>query len=651
MSRVINHFYEFGSLRLDITNRLLRRNGVEIPLQPRLIETLIALIENANAPVTRDSLISAVWGETAIEEGGLTRNISMLRRALGEEGQYIVTLPKRGYRFTAEVKESWEDVPDAPTCGRATEFVLERQANLLIRTEEEITDETPVPQSTEKATRAMPLLSRVGRVRWAVSAAVLLVVSVLGYLVATGSIGKLGSSKSMKTLAVLPFRNLAAPGDEEHLGIGVTDVLITRLSNLKAVTVRPTSAVLKYDQQDSLAAGRALGVDAVLEGSIQRVDNRLRVTARLVRVSDQSPLWSGQFDEAAKDLLAVEDGISEQLAEALALRLSEGEKATLAKRYTDNTDAYQLYVKGWYQWNKRNWAGMTDAEYYFRRAIEKDPNFALAYVGLADKMFTAQPVDREAYLAVNKAIELDPNLGEAYATLGFAKMFHGWQWQEAEEDFKRAIALSPGYGTAHQWYASLLAITGRVEEAKAEMRRALEIDPLSANFLADMGQMHYFAHEYEEAESYCRKALEVAPDFTFAHEYLFDIYVKTGRNEDAFEAFIKFNKTFNSDPKYANGAEAYEAALRAQYMQTGMNGLLRQQIDAGLRLDAAAACYHLTRYYALLGDQQKALPWLEKSIENKVFLISFVNADPIYDGLRSEPRYQEILRKMHLPVS
>ena len=166
-----------------------------------------------------------------------------------------------------------------------------------------------------------------------------------------------------------------------------------------------------------------------------------------------------------------------------------------------------------------------------------------------------------------------------------------------------------------------------------------------------MGQMYYFAQEYEEAERYCRKALEVAPDFIFAHKYLFDIYVKTGRNEEAFEAFIKFDKSYSTDPKYANGAAAHEAKLRAQYLQTGMNGLLRQQIDGGMHLDAVAACYHLARYYALLGDQQQALPWLEKAVENKVFLMSFVKADPIFDNLRSEPRYQEILRKMNLPVS
>ncbi len=647
MSRAINHFYEFGSLRLDATNRLLCRNGVEIPLQPRLIETLTALVENANTLVTRDSLISAVWGETAIEEGGLTRNISMLRRTLGEEGRYIETLPKRGYRFTAEVKETWENVPDTPTYDKAAEFVLERQANLLIRAEEEITDDLPTP-TPRQMTRTMPLIHRIGRIRWAVTAAVLLGIA-LGYLAANRISGKVDSTRSMKTLAVLPFRNLGAAGDDEHLGMGITDVLITRLSNLKTVTVRPTSAVLKYDQQqDSLAAGRALGVDAVLEGSIQRVENRLRVTARLVRVSDQSPLWSGQFDEAAKDILAVEDGIAEQLAEALALRLNASEKATLTKRYTDNADAYQLYVKGRYQWNKRNSSGMTDAEYNFRRAIEKDPNFALAYVGLADRLFTLQPAHQEAYSAVYKAIEIDPNLGEAYATLGFVKMFHEWDWQQAEENFKRAIELNPGYGTAHQWYATLLAITGRVEEAKQEMRRALEIDPQSANFLADMGQMHYFAREYEEAETYCRKALEITPDFIFAHQYLFDIYVKTGRNEEAFEAFVKWARSFSADPKYANGWAAYEAKLRAQYLQSGMNGLLRLQIDGEMHMGAVAAYYQIARYYALLGDKQQALPWLEKSVENKVFLLSFVNADPIFDGLRSEPRYQEILRKMNL---
>jgi len=390
--------------------------------------------------------------------------------------------------------------------------------------------------------------------------------------------------------------------------------------------------------------GKLLGVDAVLEGSVYRIQEKIRVTARLMRVSDQSPIWSGQFDDKATDVLVVQNAIAEQVADSLTLNLSAGEKAALTKHYSENQDAYQLYVKGRYYWNKRSWPGMAQADYFFRRAIEKDPEFALAYLGLADRLFTGRD-NAEAYSVLGKALALDPNLGEAYATMGFAQMFHAWDWQKAEESFKRAIELNPGYGTAHQWYATLLAITGRMDEAKQEMRRALEIDPMSANFLADLGQMHYFAHEYEDAESYCRKALEIAPDFLFAHEYLGFIYLKTGREANAFEEYRKRDRSNAFDMAPANDVEREDARVKAQYLQSGMSGFLRQRIDDfGTR--CTGACYVLTKYYALLGDKEQALAGLEKSYEARDFLLPFVNTDPVFDDLRAEPRFQAILHRM-----
>jgi tetratricopeptide (TPR) repeat protein len=286
------------------------------------------------------------------------------------------------------------------------------------------------------------------------------------------------------------------------------------------------------------------------------------------------------------------------------LNLTGSERATLKKRYTDSGEAYQLYVKGRYYWNKRSISGMVEAQFHFRQAIERDPNFALAYVGLADTLLMETP---EASLAVNKAIELDSTLGEAYATLGFAGMFRAWDWTKAEESFKRAIELNPGYGTSHQWYATLLAMTGRAAEAKEEMKRALEIDPLSHNFLADLGQMHYFAREYEEAERYCRKALQVNPDFHFAHEYLADIYTKTGRDDEAFEEHLSASKTFTRDPKYGKDGETGQQSLREVYRKSGMKGFLRNQIQSGVRDSFTGFSYFVAKFYALLGEKQEAL--------------------------------------------
>lgn len=651
MQAQTNRIYEFGPFRLHEHEGVLLRGDRPVPLTPKVFDTLLLLVENRGHLVLKEEIMSRLWPNSFVEEVNVNRNISTLRRALSDSPNdpvYIETAPKRGYRFVASVAEVEMD---------ETDLIFERRASAQIITEEEeeITDpgqsdrdEAFAAAASVASPSARPrLISRLRRQALPLSAVVMLVLfAAVVYLWVLWQHGR-AATASVKSIAVLPFRNLSASGDDEHLGLGVADVLITRLGNLKAVNVRPTTAVLKYDrEQDSIEAGRALGVDAVLEGSVQHSGDRIRVTARLVRVSDQSPIWSGQFDEKTKDMLAVQDAISEQVVDSLALNLTAGERATITKRYTGAADAYQFYVKGRYHWNKRTWPGMTQADYFFRRAIEKDPEFALAYLGLADKLFTEQ-YNPEAYSALGKALALDPNLGEAYATMGFAQMFHAWDWQKAEENFKRAIELKPGYGTAHQWYATLLAITGRVDEAKQEMRRALEIDPMSANFLTDLGQMYYFAHEYGEAETYCRKALEIAPDFIFAHEYLGFIYLKTGREANAFEEYRKRDRSDAFDVAPANDVEREDARVRAQYLQSGMSGFLRQRIeDFGTR--CTGACYVLTKYYALLGDKEQALAGLEKSYEARDFLLPFVNVDPMFDDLRSEPRFQAVLSRMGL---
>lgn len=643
------HIYEFGPFRLDEGQRRLLKDDRPVALEPKVFDTLLTLVENKGRLVFKEEIMSRVWPDSFVEEVNLNRSISTLRKALGERAShpaYIETVPKRGYRFAANVVEVFDDEADLILEKRTSaEIVVEEEEEILVSDSfgREAIQAASIPQS-----RFIPRMRR-QTVTLLAALGVALAVST-GYFWATRNLSRDANGSAVRSIAVLPFKSLGAISDDEHLGLGVADVLITRLSNLKAVNVRPTSAVLKYDQgeQDSTETGKALGVEAVLEGSIQREGDRIRVTARLVRVSDRSPIWAAQFDEEAKDLLAVQDRISEQVADSVAMNLSGSEKAALTKRYTENVDAYRLYTKGRYHWNKRNWEGMIQAQYFFRQAIEKDPTFALAHVGLADTLLT-NTGGPEAFGAINKALELDAMLGEAYAARGFASMFHEWDWHKAEENFKRAIELSPGYGTAHQWYATLLAIEGRPVEAKLEMRRALEIDPLSHNFLADLGQMHYFAREYQEAEGYCRKALEVSPDFMFAHQYLFDVYVKTGRHDEAVEAFLKANKANSSFSRYASERQAASETLYGEaYPQSGIKRLLRYIVDMRLRGPDPNGRYQLAKSYALLGEKEQALDWLEKSLENRDFLLPFVNADPIFDELRTEPRYQAVVHRMGL---
>lgn len=638
--------YEFGRFRLEEHERVLLKEGRPVPLTPKVFDLLLLLVENRGHLVPKEEIMSRLWRESFVEEVNINRNISTLRRALDDSPNaptYIETVSKRGYRFVAAVVE---------VEGDETELILERRTSAeIITDEEEITDAdgTYPGEAFEPATLNAGTVARVGlssRVRYAALLSALAIVTLAAVVWwATAQRRPGATSGRVNSIAILPFKDMGEQGDE-HLGLGLADVLITRLSNLKEVKVRPTSAVERFEgqEQESSIVGKLLGVDAVLEGSIYRTQGQMRVTARLMRVSDQSPIWSGQFDDKEKDILAVQNAIAEQVADSLALNLSAGEKAALARQYSENPDAYQLYVKGRYFWNKRSWPGMVQADYFFRRAIEKDPEFALAYLGLADKLFT-EPANPEGYSALSKALALDPNLGEAYATAGFAQIFHQWDWQKAEENLKRSIELKPGYGTAHQWYATLLAITGRVGEAKQEMRRALEIDPMSANFLADLGQMHYFAREYGEAEAYCHKALEVAPDFVFAHEYLFEIYLNTGREAEAFEECRKRAKFNAFDPGKDN--EPDDARLRAKYLQSGMRGFLLQRIeDHGMQ--CPGTCYVLSKFYARLGDREQALAGLEKSYEARDFLMPFVNTDPVFDDLRAEPRFQAILHRMGL---
>lgn len=656
MATEIKQLWEFGRFRLDTVRKTLWHDGETVPMPLKELELLCKLVDRHGELVTKDELLESIWAGSFVEESNLSRHVYLLRktlRELGESEDLIQNVPRRGYRFTGEVHENQSGNAD---------LVIERHVLTRTLVEDISAAENGHPTTeNEKAVRENIKADQQARtiasphVFFRPKALSLAIVSLLilaaGFAFWRNRTAARTSPAEIRSLAVLPFKTVGTKSGEEHLGLGLADVLITRLSNIRELNVRPTSSVMAFDGQvqDSISAGRKLNVDAVLEGTVYHADGRVRVTARLLRVDDQTHLWAGQFEKPLQDELKVQDEIALQLVDALSLTLSGTEKTALTKRFTESADAYQLYLKGRYHWNKRSHEGMIEAQRLFRNAIEKDSHFTLAFVGLADTLATSD-ARGEAYNAVLKALELEPNLAEAHATLGFIKMFHEWSWREAETAFKKSIELNPGYATAYHWYATLLAIEGRNKEAKAAMRRALEINPISHNFLADMGQLHYFGREYEEAKEYCRLALEIDPEFSFAHQYLYYTYLKTGEYDKAVEELIIADRI---NGNYANQSDARkhqsETSFNKQreaFREGGISGFIESRL--------ADAPQDVNRYYnnamlhTYLGEKEKALSNLERACQGRVFLAAFVKADPIFDSLRSEPRYQAILKKMVL---
>ncbi|MGH9847774.1 MAG: winged helix-turn-helix domain-containing tetratricopeptide repeat protein, partial [Blastocatellia bacterium] len=347
----------------------------------------------------------------------------------------------------------------------------------------------------------------------------------------------------VRSIAVLPFKYLGGEGGDEYLGLGIADAIITRLSNLRQIVVRPTSSVRRYASaaQDPLVAGRELRVEAVLEGNIQRAGNRIRATVQLVSVRDEAPLWAEKFDVEFKDIFTVEDATSEQVARALILKLTREERELLAKRYTADSEAYQLYLKGRYNWNKRSRGGLRTAGAYFQQAIDKDPGYALAYAGLADcynlHSYYGELSPRESFpkakAASIKALELDEGLAEAHTSLAFVRAWYDWDWPSAESEFQRALELNPNYATAHHWYALFLMAMERAGEALEEIRRAQEIDPLSLPINRDVGLVYYRARHGDRAIEQYLKTIELDPGFWSAHQHLGWAYEQKAMYEEA----------------------------------------------------------------------------------------------------------------------
>jgi serine/threonine-protein kinase len=465
-------------------------------------------------------------------------------------------------------------------------------------------------------------------------------------------------SRSRKTstidsIAVLPFVNASQDPNAEYLSDGITESIINSLSRLSQLRVAARSTVFRYKgrDQDPQKTGRDLNVRAVVSGKVTQRGDALAVQADLVDTANGSQIWGDRYDRKLADIQTVQEEIARAISEKLRLRLTGEEKKQLTKRYTEDVEAYQLYLKGRYAWEKRTESGLRQSVEFFRQAIDKDPGFALAYAGLADSyvvmnsyslMSPAECFPRARAAAI-KALEIEDGLAQAHATLGYVLRTYEHDWPGAESEFKRAMALDPKYATAHFWYALSLGASGRSEEALAEIRRARELDPFSGIIQANVARLLVYARQYDRAIEEGRKAIEANPNFGAAHRWLGYAYAAKGMTSEAIAESQVTAKLYEGTPVglYALGRAQALAGRRAEALQTieELKALAaRQYVGPSL----------VAMILTVLGDKDQALDWWERAYEDRDFYVLFINVDPLCDPLRSDPRFAELLRKIGL---
>jgi len=460
----------------------------------------------------------------------------------------------------------------------------------------------------------------------------------------------------VKTIAVLPFKMLNADAGDEYLGLGMADTLITQIGRIPEILARPPSAVQKYadsQAQDPLAAGRELRVEAILDGTVRHEADKLLVTARLLRVSDGALLWAGKFDGQFRRLFEIQDSISQDVAKALIQKLTIEDRKLLTKRHTDNSEAYRAYLKGRYFWNKRTPAGLEQSLEYFRQAIDLDPTYGSAYAGLADAyalLVWQDQLPQRVFIAwakgaATKALEIDETLTEPHATLGFLKFWYDWDFAGAESEFRKAIELDPDYATARHWYGEFLGLMGRFDEGFKQLKIAQQIDPLSAIINTDLGKLLLLARQPDDAIQQLQNTLKLDSEYPLAHLFLALAYNQKGLHE---QAIAELNKYANSP----DSRTIFKATLGFIYGQSGRRvegmGILNE-LEKRSTTNQYLSPFQIALIYAGLGDNDKAIEWLQTGKRDHDPFLMYIRVDPNFDNLRKDPRFVELMQQIGGP--
>jgi TolB-like protein/DNA-binding winged helix-turn-helix (wHTH) protein/Flp pilus assembly protein TadD len=628
----------FGVFELDPRAGELRKHGLRVRLQEQPFQVLAMLLEHPGEIVTREELQRKLWpAHTFVDfDHGLNKAISKIREALSdsvESPRFVETVARRGYRFLAEVK-----VVDT-VAARSPELITLPHSVAAAGDRGDLGGKPAMPKHFLSA------------LAWKISAFVLLLLVV--YL----SVWKLHSrsrpSIVIRSLAVLPLESLSDDASQDYFADGMTDELISDLGQISALRVisRTSVMIYKHARKPLPQIARELSVDAVVEGTVLRSGDRVRITAQLIDASSDKHLWSQSYEGELRDTLALQNQVARAIADQIRINVNPQEQAALKSVKFVNPQAYESFLKGRYFWNKRTADGLKAALAYFNQAIDEDPKYAPAYSGLADTnallgdwqyaVMTPKEALPKAKAAAIKALELDSALGEAHNSLAFCLDGFDWDFDAAGREFRRAIELNPSYATAHHWYAWHLSLLSRYDEAIAEMRKAENLDPLSLIINADLAELLVLAHSYDESIRQSRKTIEMDPNFALAHNQLAQAYLQKHMNDEAVAELQKA-------AQLSGGSPTVMANLARAYVASGKRGEAIKLLS-DLKKRSNATYSHgseIAAIYAALGDRDQAMNWLEKGFEER--FNPGVLLRPGFDPLRSDPRFQELVRRIGL---
>jgi TolB-like protein/Tfp pilus assembly protein PilF len=587
--------YKFGPFRLDPGERSLTRSGRNVPLTEKAFETLLMLVRHSGHIVKKEELMKVVWPDTFVEESNLSQNIFKLRKVLSESGRrhrYIETVPRRGYRFVASVKES----PDRGSEGWPRRLIIDGRAEA----------------QTE--------------------------------------------NKIINSIAVLPFANSNNVPTLEYLSDGVAESIINNLSRLPRLKVMARSTTFRYrgPEVDAWKVGRKLNVGAVLTGRICKFGRNIVTGAELVDTTDGSQVWGEKYQHPFSNILAVQEEIAREVAQKLRLKLSREEELLLAKRHTNSPEAYRLYLKGRFFLNKRTGEGMKKSTEYFRRAIEADDRYALAYAGLADSIYMQgayrilPPTETfpMAKKVVINALKLDESLAEAHTSLAHISMIYEWDWVLAEKEYRQAIELNPYCAASHHWFAIYLRNRGRFEESLAELETALNLEPLSLIVNVALGLHFYFACRPDRAIEQLSKTIELDANFPIAHYILGLVYGQQGKYEKAITELRKVNRMLSDNSEVLSRlAHVCASAKRRDEAR-----IILQRLKE-LRKRMYVASYDMAVVHLALGEKDRTFEWLETAFAEHDEMLCLLGIDPTFGSLRPDPRFTDLLSRIGLPAS
>ncbi len=624
------HFYEFGPFRLDPAERLLLRNNQTIPLAPKAFETLLLLAENSGHLLSKDELMKRLWPETFVEEVNLAQNISAIRRALDDKNggtHYIETVAKGGYRFTAETRK------------------IMRESSSL-----------SAPEVMERPVDAPPARARI---LWKLIS--VLTVSGIAALVVwfaavkfRGHIFAKSGGVEIRAIAVLPLENLSKDPEQEYFVDGLTDELITDLSKVGQLQVISHTSVERYKgtKLPLPEIARELGVDAVVEGRVMRSGDRVRITAQLIDARTDRHLWAESYDRHLIDVLSLQDEVAREIATKIRGRLTPQDQARLAKARPIDPETNEDYLKGRYYYGKLSVEGFKEGLKYYQQAVARDANYAPAYVGIAASyeglgvwgQLRPERAALQAKAALEKALALDDTLGEAHAILGHIHFLWDWDWVAAEQEYKRALELGPPSSMIQIRYAIFLSAMGRHSEAVQEMREAHVLDPVSYVSNDLLGFVYYLAHDFDSAIDQYQKTLALYPDSGNARRFLARCYEQKAMYAEAFQEYQREDSR--------EGATTDELTMARQaFAKSGMRGYWQKELESAIRESRRRyiPSDYIAELYMHLGRKDHAFEFLEKAYQDRSHDMAFIMIEPRFSSLHSDPRFQDLLRRMNFP--